>query len=451
MNRTSNTLQLAVVSIASFVVWSGFGAILPYLPLFLQDEAHASVSLIGVIAASYYVGTFLFASPMGALSDRIGRKPLLLVGVGLYSAATLLFVTTTNPYWFILFRFLEGAGAGTITPAGQSFVADITTDAERGRAYGWFTSAQFGGLVAGPALGIALYTLAGGEGLRAFYAIFLFGAVAAFLTGVALALLIREPEGTRRLRREPVVRPRYRSLLTRPVVAFLIVAAATHLAMGSWEVVWSIWLRELGAPMAFVGLTWMAFSVPMLLSFLTGRLADRYDRFLLMFGGLAFAALAWIVYGVTRNLQVFLLFSVLEGVAMAIAWPAKQSLLVAVSPPRWIGSIQGLENSTMQAAGFAGTLVAPLLYERISGVTIAVFGVSALAGLAVAAPLLRSEAGRLGASRPAAPPPLAELQPPLATLAAHAPAIAEAPAGDASATTSVPGGLGETAPEPGTQ
>ena len=405
-------MQLVVVAAAGFVVWAGFGAVLPYLPLFLQEQADASVALIGVVAAAYYVGSFLFSSPMGMLSDRVGRKPLLVAGVALYSVSTLLFVTTTKPEWFVLFRLLEGAGAGILTPAAMAFVADITPEPKRGQAYGWLTSAQFGGLVAGPGLGILFYNLGGGAGLWAFYSIFFFGAAASALTALALVLFVREPRrdagsaanyrsgsperqawadpsdspdppGTPTSRR-----PSYRTLLSPPVAAFLVVAATGNLAMGAWEVLWSIWLRHIGASMAFVGLTWTAFSVPMLLSFLGGRLADRHNRFVLMFSGLGFAALTWIAYGVLRDLQVFLVFCVLEGLAMAVAFPAKQAFLVQVSPPQWVGSVQGLEASTMQLAGLAGTLIAPLLYERVSGLAISLSGGAALIGLVVAAPTL---------------------------------------------------------------
>ena len=79
----------------------GFGAILPYLPVFLQEEAHASVSLIGIVAAAYYLGVVSFSGLFGLASDRVGRKPLLVLGAFLYSVATLLFITTTHHYLMI--------------------------------------------------------------------------------------------------------------------------------------------------------------------------------------------------------------------------------------------------------------------------------------------------------------------------------------------------------------
>src|SRR5512133_1737078 len=124
--RTS-WMQLGVISASEFVVWAGFGAIIPYLPLFLEEQAHASMTLWAVIAAMFYVGTLLFSSPLGWLSDIIGRKPVMIGGAVVYTVALLLLTTTTDPYWFIVFRLLEGIGTAAFGPAAQAFVADITT------------------------------------------------------------------------------------------------------------------------------------------------------------------------------------------------------------------------------------------------------------------------------------------------------------------------------------
>ncbi|MBN1628493.1 MAG: MFS transporter [Thermoleophilia bacterium] len=392
-------LQLAIICAAGFVVWSGFGAILPYLPVFLQEQAHASIWSIGVIAAAYYVGTFLFAAPLGRLSDSIGRKPVIVAGVVLYAVASGLFVSTTNPWWFIVFRLLEGMGAAAVTPAGQALIAELSTEQTRSQAYGWYTTAQFGGLVAGPLLAVPLYTLGGGQGTWAFYAIFLFGCALSAVTALVLLVTIKEPEHARRRREIKVVRPSYRQLITKPVVAFFLVAFTGHFAMGVWEVLWSLWLRHLGASMSFISWTWVAFSIPMLLSFVGGYLADRYNRWALMFSGYLVSAVAWIIYGSTTNLTLFLVFSVVEGLAVAWSYPAKAAFLVQVVPPRWLGSVQGLEQTCIQVAGLLGTLAAPFLYEYVSGFVISLGGIISIIGLVFAAPVLHREWERLKAGR----------------------------------------------------
>ena len=141
--------------------------------------------------------------------------------------------------------------------------------------------------------------------------------------------VIREPEHVRRRRAVQVEHPPYRKLITKPILAFLVVAATGNFAMGVFEVLWSLWLRNLDASMRFVGFTWIAFSVPMLLSFVGGYLAERYNRWALMFSGFAVAAFAWIYYGISHNLTMFLVVNVVEGLAFAWSYPAKQGFLRA--------------------------------------------------------------------------------------------------------------------------
>jgi DHA1 family multidrug resistance protein-like MFS transporter len=396
--------------------------------VFLQDEAGASLQWIGVIAGAYFVGVFTVSPFAGRLSDRVGRKPLLVGGTLLYGLATLLFITTTEPSLFVLFRLLEGVGVALIVPAGQAFVAEITTDANRSQAYGWWTTAQFGGLLVGPALAWPLYELGGGEGLWAFYSIFLFGSALSFVAAAALAALVREPAHAERARRRRVPRPPLRSLLSAPVVAILLIVATAEFTMGAWEVVWSIWLDSQGRSFAFIGLTWIAFSAPMLLAFAGGRLADRYSRFVLMTAGFAVQGLMWFVFSLTEAPAVYIAAAVAGGLAFALAFPAKQGLLVQVSPPRWLGSVQGLEQTAMQGAAFVGPLTAPLIYGAVGGWIFAVCGAVALTGLAIGAPILAREWAciRTGQARSCAVAPGDDADAAVAEAGAAEPGLAEA-------------------------
>ena len=121
-------LQLAIICAASFVVWAGFGAILPYLPVFLQEEAEAPVWLIGVVAAAYYVGSFAFSAVFGRLSDRSAASRSSLPGWAFMPWPPFSSSPPPIPGWFIFFRFLEGMGAAAVTPAGQALVAELSTE-----------------------------------------------------------------------------------------------------------------------------------------------------------------------------------------------------------------------------------------------------------------------------------------------------------------------------------
>jgi MFS family permease len=387
-HRTGTRNQLALICLTDFLVWLGSGAIYPYLPVFLREDAGASLGTIGLVAGAYYVAVLAFSVPAGRLSDRVGRKPMLVAGTALYAVSMLLFTLTKDPWLFVLFRAIEGLGAAAVVPAAQAFVAEISDEKHRSRAYGWLTSAQYAGLIIGPAAAWALLSLENG-GDYGFYAIFVFGAAITAAAAVTLAVYVREPERLGGSPRSAPSRPPLRALLSRPIAAIILIVATAEFAMGGFEVVWSIYLRDLGASLAVVGLTWVLFSAPLLLSFLGGRLADRHSRLALMVAGFSVQAVCWLLVPILHDPAVFLFLLPVDGLAFAFAFPAKQAFLVQVSPRRWLGTVQGMEQTGMQFAALIGTVAAPLLYAWLGAGVFAVAGVVGLGGLLVGTPVLR--------------------------------------------------------------
>ena len=102
--------------------------------------------------------------------------------------------------------------------------------------------------------------------------------------------------------------------------------------MGALDVVWSLCLDHLGASKTFISLTWVAFSVPMLLSVRRRHAGGPLQPLLAVHRRLRALGLAWIFYGMTTNLTPLLIVNVLEGLAIAFSYPAKQAFLIQVSP-----------------------------------------------------------------------------------------------------------------------
>lgn len=397
-------LQIGVVCSSEFILWTGFSGILPYLPIFLKEEGHSSIVMIGFVAAAFYFGTLIFSSPFGWLSDIVGRKPMMITGMILMAVTCFLFTLSTDPRWFLLFRLLEGmsAAAGGVMFA---FIADITAPSQRSRALGLVMSSQFAGAILGPALGAALYH-AGGEGRPGFYAIFYFGAAVAAATTVAMFFLIHEPAATgrrRASRTEAKPRPHYREVLRPAILGFLVVGFGLNFAFGGFEVIWSLWLEHLGASMTTISVIWIVMSLPMLLSFVGGILADHYSRFVLMFTGYALAGVVFVVTGLVRSIDTYIVLSFVLGLGFALSSPAKQGFLVQASPIRWIGTVQGLDATAAQLGGMLGTLLVPVMYEAISGYVIVVCGALGLVCLAIAGPILGRESRRQQSEGPRSP------------------------------------------------
>lgn len=129
----------------------GFGMILPLLPFYAQ-ELHASPFEIGLLFSSYSLTQLLFAPVLGRLSDRVGRRPVLLASIAGGAASYLLFALAPNYGILLLARSLSGLAAANYAIA-QAYMADVSPPEERSRAMG-LVGAAFGlGFVLGPALG----------------------------------------------------------------------------------------------------------------------------------------------------------------------------------------------------------------------------------------------------------------------------------------------------------
>ena len=133
----------------------GFGMIIPQLPFYAQ-RYDATPAQIGWLFASYSLMQLLFAPPLGRLSDRLGRRPVLLVSVAGSIGAYVLFAFAPSFLWLVVSRALSGIAAANYGIA-QAYVADVTSPAERSKAMGMVVGASFGlGFILGPALGAIL-------------------------------------------------------------------------------------------------------------------------------------------------------------------------------------------------------------------------------------------------------------------------------------------------------
>jgi DHA1 family tetracycline resistance protein-like MFS transporter len=138
----------------------GFGMILPLLPFYAQ-ELQATPSRIGWLFASYSLAQLVCAPLLGRLSDRVGRRPLLLASIAGGIGAYLLFANATTFWTLLLARTLAGVAASNYSIA-QAYVADVTPPSERSRAMGMVVGSAFGlGFILGPALGGLLAHLGG--------------------------------------------------------------------------------------------------------------------------------------------------------------------------------------------------------------------------------------------------------------------------------------------------
>ncbi len=151
MKRSQNTSMMILFG-ALVTVMLGFGIIIPLLPFYITHFG-ASGSALGVLMAIYSIMQFIFAPFWGRLSDRVGRKPVLLVGVTGYALAFGMMAFAQNLGTLILARALAGVLSSATLPTAMAYIADITEAKDRSRGVGLMGAAMGLGMIFGPMLG----------------------------------------------------------------------------------------------------------------------------------------------------------------------------------------------------------------------------------------------------------------------------------------------------------
>lgn len=149
MKRKSS---LSLIFLTVFVDLLGFGILIPILPAFAKIELHVDEAAIGIVIAIYSFVQFLFNPILGRISDKFGRKPVIVISLLVNAAGYIIFAVTTSYLILILSRIIAGIGGSSIAVA-QAYIADITTKENRAKGMGVIGSAFGLGFVFGPLIG----------------------------------------------------------------------------------------------------------------------------------------------------------------------------------------------------------------------------------------------------------------------------------------------------------
>ncbi len=353
----------------------------PILPV-IGRELNVPFGNLGWLTTSYSVMAGLCALVAGPISDRIGRRPILLAGTGAMAVALALH-GLADSFWALLgFRALAGAAGGVLTGVAVAYIGDYFPYSRRGWASGWVMS----GSAAGQILGIPLGTyLAGGFGFRAPFLGFAVSMVLTFLLIYFRVPQPRQPRVEGRLTVGDVLRS-YWTMLQDPAIRSAAAAYFTmFLSLSLFIVFLPTWLTETfhvsGGRIATL------FLVGGIANVLTGpqagRLSDRVGRkSLILIACLALAALmAGSTYVLTDFWVAYPLFF-LVSVFVSMRLSPFQALLTALVPGERRGALMSLTVALGQVGlGLGGALAGPI-YEHVgfrSNTIIAALSVLAMA------------------------------------------------------------------------
>jgi MFS family permease len=410
---------------AELIVWLGFGALLPIMPLYFTEHGVDLVTL-GIVVAAWPAARLVGEPIFGWIADRTRRVPLMVAGnllAGIFLFLPLVFVGAVP---FTILRAVAGLATAMYDPAARGYITDATPADRRGEAFGLYGAAQMGGLLLGPAIGGIGAAVFGGVAF-----IFVFGAIASFLAAAAIAIRVRErphepgrptaleltelgPQADHLVGRaasagggDAAAATAPTSLGNRWLAAAILFTVGGNFAFGTYEVVWSLFLQHLGAGLELIGLTFAMFGLPILvLSPFFGRRIDRGSLTPYLVAGTTLPVVAAIAYTLIQDPVLAVPLILVESTGSAIGSPALFTVIALGSPAGRASTAQGI----VGASGTFGFVVASLVTGAAAAVDIRlpfylfaiVMTTLSVAAFIVAWPRLRQRSAQMAAASAAA-------------------------------------------------
>ena len=415
MKRTprSSRSALLLMALTILIDFTGFGLILPLLP-FWAEHVGANAFEIGLLLTVYALAQFIFTPVLGTLSDRYGRRPIIIISLLIEAVSLALTALAGNLPLLFFARFIGGLGASNIGSA-QAVVADVTTPAERAKGMGLIGAAIGVGFVLGPALGGVLSPL---------------GATLPFWVAMGVALvnallvILFLPE-TRTRRTEMVARVQrganvlfsgWRSALRYPAVLRLIaINLLVTLAFTAMESVFALFAQHnFGWTAVQIGyiFTYVGVIVVIMQGGLVGQLVKRFGEQRLMLAGLALLAVGLILLAFSVQITLVIVALGILSIGDGAVTPTISTLLSFASSEDAQGETLGLAQGVGGLGRVLGPLAAGSIYTLASpGIPFIVGGMLSIVAALLALPALPLMARKVQQPVPTEQPTVVEKTP----------------------------------------
>lgn len=352
-----------VLFISIFAATLGLGIISPLMPIYAESLGATGIWL-GLIFSGFSLARLIFMPIVGRLSDRIGRKVFIVVGLVLYTVISLLYVWASDVVQLTLVRLFHGFASAMVIPIAMAYVGDTTPKGREGTRLGTFNIALFLGMGSGPFLGGVLNDALGMKAV--FYSMALLTAFA-FLT----SLLFLPRSATNPARKAKQRTPLREIIRNRVVKALLLFRAINSVARGGilaflplLAVRFGLNTTQLGVLLSANVLLTAALQRPF------GVVADKMNRYVLVALGSVVTSFGLVAVPFMRSFLSFLLLSLAIGGGGAVAMPAATAITAEIGQWAGMGTSMGLFNMAMSV----GMILAPL----ISGAVMDLLGLEAV-------------------------------------------------------------------------
>lgn len=348
---------ILILVLSEFLVCLGISLVIPVMP-FIKNELHLTATDMGIMTSLFAFTQFVASPIIGRVSDRLGRKPVLVIGLFLYMLSEFLFAITNYLWMFNISRIVGGLSAAMVVPTAMAMAADITTPLQRAKVIGWLSAAFSGGLILGPGLGGLLAKID-------YKAPFWVAGVMGLLSMMAMAMLLpAEKDLVHHHQQDSGQLPSnwradLRKILTRSAVLLFIMILISSFGLQGFESIYSIYVNEvfqfslndIAIVLTFNGIISLFFQVVLFDRLVIWLQETRLIRYCFFLG---FAGTVWIMMAHSK-LEV-MIATLIVFTAFDLLRPAITTLLTKMSPDN-----QGLLNGLNMSLTSVGNVIGPII------------------------------------------------------------------------------------------
>lgn len=358
--KTKNALPILFA--VMFLVMVGFGIIIPVLP-FYAEEIGASPTQLGLLMAVYSFMQLLFAPIWGRVSDKIGRKPVIMIGILGLSLSFLMMAWSTELWMLFAARIVGGILSSANMPTVMAYVADITSPEDRGKGMGIIGAATGLGFIFGPAIG-------GVFSEQSLNLPFYLAAASSLLTFFFVMVVLKEsltPE--QRKAQETGKKPSLIEALKGPNSILFILQLFVSLSLAGLEATYA-YFAAATAGLEAVQLGYIFMIMGLAQAFvqggLVGKLTKRFGEGFVIQLGIVVSAIGFSLILFTDNFFTAALFLTIFGIGNGFIRPGVSSLLTKTSSAGH-GSVTGLLSSFDSLGRIIGPPLGGLLFSITIG------------------------------------------------------------------------------------
>lgn len=351
-------LALFLLMFNMFITFSAVGLIVPVMPAYLKTFGEAGQAL-GFIIAIIAFAQFIFSPIAGNLSDRYGRKNLIIFGLLINGLSQITFGLSSELWMLYLSRFFTGVGSAFIVPPVMAYTADITTKQERGKAMGWIGAAISLGFMIGPGIGGFLSNIS----LRfPFY----FGGSATIIAGILSLIILPaiKPVLQEMQKKENLFQQMARSFKTSYFV-LLVVVFVFSFGIANFQSTLTMFLTykfDYTPTDIAIILTVGGFVGVIVQGFALNKLFNRFGEMRIILVGLLAAAIS--LYGMlfVGSFYMILFVATIFSTATTLIRPAVNTLISKTAGDEQ-GYAAGMNNSYMSLGNMIGPALAGTLFD----------------------------------------------------------------------------------------